>query len=97
MTAEAWGIAFDDWGYRRIAHTDLGDGRSVSTIWLGLDHGFGEGPPMIFESMAFKKSGKKFREEIDCERYSTEEEARAGHEAMVARLRAETDETKGPK
>ena len=43
-----------DWlnGDYKIGLTEIGPGR-VSTIWLGLDHQWGEGPPLIFETMVF--------------------------------------------
>lgn len=52
----------------------------VSTVWLGFDHSFGGGPPMIFETMVFGMS-----EDSDeyMRRYSTEEEARQGHQEML--------------
>lgn len=60
--------------YRRVEWTDLDDG-FVSTVWLGIDHGFGEGPPLIFETMICRRGVW-----LDfCERYATEEEAVAGH------------------
>lgn len=95
MTLEQWSLAFEDMEYRRIAWTELPGGRQVSTVWMGLDHAFGAGPPLIFESMTFLETGKPFREELDCERYSTEAEARAGHEAMVKRLLDDREMTDG--
>lgn len=53
----------------------------VSTVWLGLDHNWWpDRPPKIFETMIFGG-------DLDLERwrYSTEEEARAGH-AETCRL-----------
>lgn len=52
----------------------------VSTVFLGLDHRFGEGPPLLFETMVF---GGPLDQE--CERYTTWDEAIAGHEVMVNR------------
>src|SRR5262249_41846496 len=43
-----------DMEYRRVAHDDLPDGSYLSTVWLGLDHGHGLGPPLIFETMRFQ-------------------------------------------
>ena len=37
---------------RRVAH-DVKDGISVSTVFLSLDYQWGEGPPLIFETMIF--------------------------------------------
>lgn len=73
-------IELSSLGKKRIAKTDLPNRYWVSTVWLGMDHSFGEGPPLIFESMVFK--GEDFTDQ-DCERYSTEEEALAGHQVMV--------------
>lgn len=79
LTLEEWAGLFDDDEYRRIALTACPGGVSVSTVWLGLDHRWRPGgQPLIFETMAFPGEEQ--------ERYSTEEEARAGHAAMVARL-----------
>ena len=66
---------------KRVAATTLPDGKWVSTVWLGFDHSFGSGPPLIFETMVFPSSGNM--SELDTERYSTESEAIAGHAAMV--------------
>ena len=59
-----------------IKQTKIGDVK-VSTVFLGLDHNFGEGEPLIFETMIF---GGEHDQEQD--RYSTREEALAGHAKM---------------
>lgn len=64
-----------------VEQTTLPDGKWVSTVWLGINHRFGDGPPLIFETMVFPSKVS----ELDCERYSTEAQARAGHAAMVAK------------
>lgn len=72
-------IASDD--YRTVERTDF-DRYTISTVWLGLDHSFGHAPtPLIFETMIFSD------DHLDQEqaRYSTEADARAGHEEMVIR------------
>jgi hypothetical protein len=57
----------------------------VSTVWLGINHRHrGQGPPLIFESMAFPDD---VMIEVDCQRYSTEQDAQAGHDAMVGRVK----------
>lgn len=50
---------------RRIQQTTLNNGLWISTVWLGLDHNYWGGIPLIFESMVFNKE----RESLDCERY----------------------------
>ena len=81
-----WGEKFKDLAYKRVAETTLSDGKWVSTVWMGMDHSCDEdGPPLIFETMVFERGGSG---DVDCERYSTEAEAVAGHEAMVAKWTA---------
>jgi hypothetical protein len=70
--------------YRRIGWDLLPDGRVLSTVWLGINHQYGEGLPLIFETLLFAKEGKW--EALECQRYATEAEARAGHRAMLERL-----------
>lgn len=81
-TVHAWGAMMADIGSRRVAETTIGDTR-VSTVFLGLDHSFGEGPPLLFEAMAF---GGPLDEEQ--ERCTTWEQAEAMHAAMCERVRA---------
>ncbi len=38
---------------RRVAHTRVLGMCDVSTVFLGLDHAWGGGPPLLFETMAF--------------------------------------------
>lgn len=67
-------------GNRVVQQTAVGE-VSVSTVFLGLDHGFG-GKPKWFESMVF--GGTMDGEQ---ERYETWNEAVAGHEKLVARVK----------
>jgi hypothetical protein len=67
--------------YRRVASTILPDGKWVSTIWVGLNFQVGGGPPLIFETMVYPS--KDNFNDLTCERYSTEEEALAGHKRLV--------------
>ena len=70
--------------YRRIERTEVGE-FDVSTVWLGLDHNFGfEGERQTFETMVFRLGS---RSNLRCERYSTEAEAREGHERIVREVR----------
>jgi hypothetical protein len=82
--------------HRRVAVDDLPNGYRVSTVHLGLNHNFGKGPPLIFETMIFDERAPDFREvtsgesltnrdNLDCVRYATLKEAIAGHAAMVAK------------
>lgn len=71
---------YDD---RRVAVTKE-NGWMVSTVFLGLDHQWGDGPPLIFETMIFDHPTLDGWQE----RYSTEDEARSGHERAVALARS---------
>ena len=76
-----WAKAFEDREARKVARTELGDGVYVSTVFLGLDHSFGQGPPLLFETMVF---GGQHDQDMD--RYTTWEQAEAGHRATVERI-----------
>jgi len=67
---------------RNLAKTRV-NGATVSTVFLGLDHRFGAGPPLVFETMVF---GGEL--DGDCDRYSTYDEAELGHVNMVNKVAA---------
>lgn len=74
-----WANWFEKAGdVRRIAKTEIGD-VTVSTVFLGLDHSYDGGPPMIFETMVF---GGPFDQWQDL--CSTYDQAEAMHEKAVA-------------
>ena len=76
-----WSRLMMDHEYKRVALDKVGDA-DVSTVWLGLDHNFsGTGPPLIFETMIF--GGPHHDEQW---RWSTLDEAIAGHASVVAAL-----------
>ena len=79
ITREEWSALFGNMAYKRIAHDPIPGGH-LSTVWLGLNHAVGEGPPLIFESLTFWSG-----EEV-MQRYSTLEEAAAGHAELLERL-----------
>lgn len=83
-----WGRWFEGGERRRVGSNNL-HGKRVSTVFLGLDHRFGdEGPPLLFETMVFP--GEEWREEF-CERYCTWDEAVAGHDRAVQYVRDHAD------
>ena len=47
-----WAHFFEDFSNRRVRHTRVGP-YFVSTVFLGLDHSFGSGPPLLFETMVY--------------------------------------------
>jgi hypothetical protein len=77
-----WGKFFQDTDARRVARDDISADVYVSTVFLGLDHQFGSGPPLLFETMVF--GGTLDQEQ---ERYLTWAEAEQGHKEMVERVR----------
>jgi hypothetical protein len=72
-------------GLTEVASRDRSVVHHVSTVWLALDHRHDSGPPLIFETMVF---GEGSWVEQDCQRYSTELEARIGHAEMIALVAA---------
>jgi hypothetical protein len=80
MTMEEWARTFEDFeDYRRVRFTEIPSVARVSTVWLGLDHRFGDGPPLIFETMVFRDGWDGEYQQ----RYATEAEAIAGHQEAV--------------
>lgn len=111
-------ISIRKWGrlHRDMAYINVGDSAviydsaawEVSTVWLGMDHGFGfmtGGLPVIFETMIFGINDEYERmangvcrhdDDEDCNclegvqyRYSTEEQARAGHQHAIETIVAQ--------
>lgn len=61
-----------------VERTEVSSGVTVSTVFLGLDHSFGSGDPILFETMIFGGERDGF-----LQRYSTRDEALKGHGAIV--------------
>lgn len=76
-----WARRLGDSDARRVALDLVGD-VTVSTVFLGIDHSFRNGPPILFETMVF---GGPLDEAM--ERYSTWDAAEAGHALMVEAVR----------
>jgi hypothetical protein len=83
MTGARWFQTSD----RHVAKTDFGDVR-VSTVFLGFDRSFGQGPPLLFETMIF---GGSFDQDKYQERCSTWDEAEAQHVKAVEVARQSLD------
>lgn len=62
---------------RHVAKDEFGDIR-VSTVFLGLNHAFGDGPPLWFETMIFGGPADLYQD-----RYTTWDEAERGHKKAV--------------
>lgn len=65
---------------RRVTRTEFANGSYVSTVFIGIDHAFGSGPPLLFETMVFGGRADGWQD-----RYSTWEEAEVGHAEFVTR------------
>jgi hypothetical protein len=75
-----WATWFKEIGTgRQLARDDVA-GAMVSTVFLGIDHGWG-GVVQLWETMVF--GGALEGEQV---RYATRAEALAGHSEMVARV-----------
>jgi hypothetical protein len=79
-----WATAFERRENRRVAFDALPGGVSVSTVFLGLDHQFGGGPPLLFETMIFGGPQNDYQE-----RCSTWGEALVQHAKAVAVAKSE--------
>lgn len=82
-----WGRWFEEASKtrRRVVGYDKVGSVSVSTVFLGLDQNFGltDETPILYETMVFNGP---LDQEMD--RYATWDEALAGHQAMVERVKA---------
>lgn len=92
-----WSADINNPKIRLVANTELDNGVTISTIWVGIDFapGVRGGSPgaLIFETKIYPKSpwksvpGGQFEYESmpigKTERYATEEEAKKGHRKKV--------------
>lgn len=58
LTMREWVMLYQLHDYKIVKQEYVGD-YWVSTVWLGLDHGWGHGPPLIFETMVFNHTKPK--------------------------------------
>jgi hypothetical protein len=93
ITLDEYAAYMKDFPLRQVGSTVLPGGVLVSTVLLCLDHSFGSGPPLIFETMVF---GPGSSADLDCVRYATKEEAEAGHAAMVTKWTGWTPDMEEP-
>jgi hypothetical protein len=66
---------------RQIAVDEI-DGVTVSTVFIGLDQGGGEGPPILWETMVFGREHADYQK-----RYSSRDDALAGHAQALATVK----------
>ena len=62
---------------RHVANDRLGEAQ-ISTVFLGIDHNFGGGRPILFETMIFGGEHDGYQE-----RYHTWKEAEKGHKKAL--------------
>ena len=72
-----WGQWFKE-NKRHVDQTDITEDIQVSTVFLGIDHAFMGGPPLLFETMIFGGDHDNYQE-----RYETWEEAEIGHQKAI--------------
>lgn len=77
-----WQIWFQE-ADRTVKKTQIDTDVEVSTVFLGVDHQWSTGPPLLFETMVF---GGEFDQ--DQYRYSTWDEAVQGHNQIVEKVMA---------
>jgi hypothetical protein len=84
---QAWLAAARERDEHVVAKTQVSASLEVSTVFMGIDHALGDGPPggapVVFETTVFQggKPGRK-------QRYSTWDQALQGHQGMVASLQS---------
>lgn len=74
---------------RMIAKTLITTDRGrieISTVFLVCDHGWGDGPPILWETMVFGGP-----DDLECRRYRSRDDAIAGHTEVVAFCRSALD------
>ncbi len=80
----SWGRKFEgSHRYRVVARTTVTEGVDVSTVFLGIDHNWGDGPPLLWETLVF---GGDLDGEM--QRTSTRHEAIDAHWAIIGRVKA---------
>ena len=81
--AEQWGKFMDS---ERHVSDETINGVRISTVFLGIDHGFSlEGPPILWESMCFCNGHELDTTMMRCS--GSREQAEAMHKRMVEKVR----------
>jgi hypothetical protein len=90
ISLHQWSYLLANFEYKVVRRNHLHHAM-VSTVWLGLDHGWLEdGRPLIFETEIFPQRNRDARAAWQGRqwRWSTEAEARRGHQCIVEAIRA---------
>ena len=81
-TLEVWARWFENNRDRIVKQEMVGDVK-VSTVFLGLDHNWGQGPPVLWETMVF--GGKMDQHQERCA--GNREQAEAMHESVLEKVK----------
>lgn len=73
-----WAKWFGNNDNRRLAATELPGNVRVSTVFLGIDHSWESGPPVLWETMIFGGPHNDYQR-----RYSSRAAAVVGHDTAV--------------
>ena len=68
---------------RHIARDEI-SGVTISTVFLGIDHNWGDGPPLLFETMIFGGEHDGYQH-----RYETWDQASNGHQKVLKLVKDE--------
>lgn len=101
LTLFEWCALFEDLEYRQVALDAVPPFGGLSTVWTGLNHNYsGVGPPIIFETL-FVIYGLNDERGIPAfgdlqVRYSTLNDALAGHAHLLAMIREDASSVMDP-
>ena len=79
-----WGEWCANRDNRLVAFTKVNNYIEVSTVFLGMNHAWKEGPPILFETMVFGGDMNEYQR-----RYCTWKKAESGHWRTVSILSGE--------
>jgi len=73
----------------RVIKQERLKGFYISTIFLGINHNYGEGKPLLFETMVFSENKKTVDDVMDGRtmRYTNYIEAEQGHQEIVNQIK----------
>lgn len=78
---QRWGTWFEN-ADRKVGSTKVGKS-NISTVFLGLDHAWGGGDPLLWETMVF--GGRLDQEQDRCS--GSRQDALAMHDLMVRKVK----------
>lgn len=89
ITLDKYALLHADRGYTVVEQTQVKKGvrrGMLSTVWLGLDHGYQGDQPVIFETMFFPDEESPESHDSYFDRYTNEPDAWFGHQWNLLRL-----------